>query len=116
MVITSVGARVLAVVSIENNVAKVLGEGVFVGDEVPSAVEFPHLKMFSDNNIANPRINLDSGGVVWGCECWWGDIESMKRRLSSCEVVSVTAKEMRAPVKPKATVVGDYSSDDVQSL
>ena len=21
----------------------------------------------------NPRIELDSGGWVWGAECWWGD-------------------------------------------
>ncbi|QGZ53306.1 hypothetical protein GPZ77_34310 (plasmid) [Streptomyces sp. QHH-9511] len=19
----------------------------------------------------NPRLDLDGGGVVWGCECWW---------------------------------------------
>lgn len=23
--------------------------------------------------IKNPRILLDSGGHVWGCECWWTD-------------------------------------------
>lgn len=21
----------------------------------------------------NPKIVLDGGGVVWGCECWWGE-------------------------------------------
>jgi hypothetical protein len=21
----------------------------------------------------NPKIVLDAGGVVWGCECWWGE-------------------------------------------
>lgn len=20
----------------------------------------------------NPRIRLDSGDILWGCECWWG--------------------------------------------
>lgn len=23
----------------------------------------------------NPRIELDSGGWVWGAECWWGDAD-----------------------------------------
>jgi len=24
----------------------------------------------------NPKIRLDSGGVVWGCECWWGEADN----------------------------------------
>lgn len=23
---------------------------------------------------ANPLIQLDAGGFVWGCECWWGEL------------------------------------------
>lgn len=23
----------------------------------------------------NPQIELDSGGVAWGCECWWWPVE-----------------------------------------
>jgi hypothetical protein len=26
----------------------------------------------------NPRIKLDSGKIVWGCECWWGAEEEFK--------------------------------------
>lgn len=24
----------------------------------------------------NPKIVLDTGGVVWGCDCWWGDADT----------------------------------------
>ena len=120
MAVTASGSRVIAVVSINNNVAHVLGEGTYVGDEVPDAKAFPHLRMFSDNNIPNPRINLDSGGTVWGCECWWGGVAKMKARLASCEIVKTTPEEMRT-VKESATHptphhAGNYASDDVQSL
>ena len=23
----------------------------------------------------NPRIRLSDGSVIWGCECWWGEVE-----------------------------------------
>lgn len=118
------GARVLAVVSIVNNVALVLGEGTYVGDEVPDATLYPHLRMFSDNKIANPRINLDSGDTVWGCECWWGDVTQMQKRLESCEIQTTTAAEMRTvkntprptPQSTPHPPPGNYVSDDVQSL
>jgi len=38
-----------------------LGYGIYEGD-----FEHPVLKRL------NPRMLLDSGERVWGCECWWG--------------------------------------------
>lgn len=26
----------------------------------------------------NPKIRLDDGREVWGCECWWGSAEDFK--------------------------------------
>lgn len=111
-----VGGRVIALQSIKNNVAYSLGGGVFKGYEIPNAVQFPHLRMFSENNIPNPRIDLDSGGVVWGCECWWGSEESVTAQLASKEVVSVTVEQLRAPVTQSKETPNDYVDDDVQSL
>ncbi len=25
----------------------------------------------------NPRIKLDDGSTIWGCQCWWGLVEGM---------------------------------------
>ncbi len=29
----------------------------------------------------NPRIRLDNGTVVWGCECWWGSERAVHERI-----------------------------------
>lgn len=115
---TEVGSRVGAIVSIKNGVALSLGNGVYSGDEVPpSTPEMAHLRMFADNNIPNPKITLDSGGVVWGCECWWGPVDQMDKRLASCTVIITTPEEMRKGNKSSSSSsAGNYSSDDVQSL
>lgn len=41
--------------------------------------------------LRNPCITLDSGARVWGCECWWGGEEAVRRRIeaSGLEVVEV---------------------------
>ena len=44
----------------------------------------------------NPKIRLDSGKVVWGCECWWGPEEVVKKTLEGYIVVEVDVDEVRA--------------------
>lgn len=53
------------------------GWGVYVGDETGGPMgAFP-----------NPKIQLDDGGVVWGCECWWGAEERVRKAIGVREVV-----------------------------
>lgn len=33
--------------------------------------------------LANPRIRLDNGKVVWGRECWWGPEADVAQRLDA---------------------------------
>jgi hypothetical protein len=37
----------------------------------------------------NPRLDLDGGGTVWGCECWWMPEEEFDAFLGSRTVVEV---------------------------
>lgn len=41
----------------------------------------------------NPKIALDSGGVVWGCECWWKplDEDGLAEFAQGREVIMVDA-------------------------
>jgi hypothetical protein len=39
--------------------------------------------------LANPRIDLDDGTVVWGCECWWSAEERFDEFVGDREVVTV---------------------------
>ena len=83
---------------------KLLGYGVYegdyvVGEEDPSPVGWLGAMMVEEG-LRNPRIRLDSGKVVWGCECWWEPEARAKDRIEASEaqgysVVEVDPEEMR---------------------
>lgn len=64
-----IGARVGAVLSATDEEVRLLGWGVYEGDQ-ESPLGFP-----------NPRIRLDDGRIVWGYQCWWGPEEKMKTKF-----------------------------------
>lgn len=82
--------RVGAIQSIKDGVAKFYGYGEYVGDEIPSKDSVNKFtKMLGTNGIANPKIVLDDGRVVWGCECWWGPEDQIKKRLEGLTILNV---------------------------
>lgn len=65
------GDRVGAISHSKDDVLYLFGYGVYEGDFVPD----PSLgvRIFGDLlRVNNPQIRLDSGKLVYGCECWWG--------------------------------------------
>lgn len=69
------GERVIALADVTGNVVRFFGAGKYSGDHVPPAnaggLNF---------GIPNPKIDLDDGKTVWGCESWWGpEIDVLKR-------------------------------------
>ncbi|MDR1516457.1 MAG: hypothetical protein LBS45_12265 [Synergistaceae bacterium] len=66
-----IGLRVLAFRDATDTEVNIYGYGAYVGNE-PCPVM---------GGIPNPKIVLDSGDVVWGCECWWGAAEAAEERL-----------------------------------
>jgi hypothetical protein len=69
------------------------GYGVYEGDEAPP----PNVMgPFGYSDFPNPKIRLDSGEVVWGCECWWCPEEDMKQGIGSRRVVPITPEEYRS--------------------
>ena len=43
----------------------------------------------------NPCIELDSGVIIWGAECWWGDEAAVQKRLDAAsEVVEVDPRAL----------------------
>jgi hypothetical protein len=73
---TPIGSRVLALLDVKDGVVHSFGEGVYAGDFVPPE-DIGGLNL----GFPNPRIDLDCGKIVWGCECWWGPIEQMRKRI-----------------------------------
>lgn len=77
---SEINSRVGAIRDADSKEVRLFGYGVYLGDEVHPVLKFP-----------NPKIKLDDGSVVWGCECWWAGEEETKKIIGSRKVVSVPA-------------------------
>lgn len=73
-----IGTRVGAIQKADKETVHLFGYGVYDGN-----IEHPEL------GFPNPRITLDDGRVVWGCECWWSAEDVIKSKIGDREVVYV---------------------------
>jgi len=98
--------RVGAILSASDEEVRLLGYGAYLGEQHPPfgpfgfsydeivrdwALGFDSAELaqaFCDAYV-NPCIRLDSGVVVWGMQCWWGDEERVKKMIGSRRVVIV---------------------------
>ena len=91
-----IGDRVGAVSHSDGKVTYLFGYGTYDGDVVPPpGVQAMGIELH-ELGVANPKITLDSGKVVWGCECWWGTEAAVRKRLSGFDIVAVDIDESRA--------------------
>lgn len=84
------GMRVGAILSADEKTVKLLGYGVYLGDEVPPASVDEFLSRFG---MTNPKIALDNGNTVWGCQCWWASEEKVREMIGGREIVDVRIPE-----------------------
>lgn len=96
MPIWNVGDRVYVVLGQEkgSETVRILGPGTYQGHEVPPEGRPTMAQLLHEAGVANPKILLDSGEVVWGCEVWWGDYQDMQRTLKGHETKMVTMAEV----------------------
>lgn len=53
------------------------------------------VELLQHNLSLNPRIKLDNDrGTVWGCACWWGPEEQVRKRIAGRKIVMVDVPEM----------------------
>jgi hypothetical protein len=85
-----VGDRVAALLSANQQEVKLLGFGVYEGNFVPEA-DAPGwmAEMLHKDGTTNPRIRLDDGRIVYGCQCWWGLEDEVKKSFGDRTVISV---------------------------
>ena len=96
----NVGDRVGAVLGGDENEVQFLGYGVYEGEFIPEEAVGFLADAIKGAGRKNPRIKLDNGRVVYGCECWWGGEEKVKKMLEQCKkVVDVDIDEVRDEVK-----------------
>lgn len=87
---TKIGERVIAISCVKDGIVYYYGEGVYTGDFLLP----PEARGFNFGQ-ENPRIDLDNGKTVYGCECWWGPIDKVKTNFESLEWVVVDIEEER---------------------
>jgi hypothetical protein len=78
--------RVGAVSHADKNTVHFFGWGNYVGDVSGGPL----------GEQPNPKIELDNGKVVWGCECWWGSEEKIKKMMEGKTIVEVDIDAARA--------------------
>jgi hypothetical protein len=71
------------------------GYGEYVGYKVPP----PGVILFGVEMCRvgheNPCVRLDNGDEVYGCECWWGPEEQVRKQLDGKEVREAKVAEIR---------------------
>jgi len=88
--------RVGAVCSMDKEVITLFGYGVYEGDFIPDTDDITMMGLpLRKMGLANPRIRLDNGDVVWGCECWWGAEEIVKTYEENRKVKIITIAQYR---------------------
>lgn len=113
------GERVGAISHSDKDTVYLFGYGIYEGDFVRDSgpglfgvevsveraqleeiftAEYPsrssaEMKTAVDDMLKNPRIKLDSGKTVWGCQCWWGTEEKVLASIGSRQVVIVDIEE-----------------------
>ena len=80
----AIGHRIGAVLSATETEVKLIGYGTYQGEHVPP----DEIGGFNFGN-PNPKLVMDDGTIVWGCECWWGDEAAVKKRCRKHKVIPI---------------------------
>ena len=94
-----IGERVVAIYESNDTEVLYFGTGVYTGDFLPEDALGPLAEYTRTLKFTNPRIELDDGGHVWGCECWWGPEEATRERYKDLKWVLVSIDDLRAGLK-----------------
>ena len=118
---TEIGERVIALMAVEGKIVRSFGEGVYLGPQVPDASLPGMAGVMGQHHIPNPAIKLDSGEMVYGCECWWGPVDKVKEKYADhgWREESITKEREALPgEKPAQTKQEppDMAGDTIQSL
>lgn len=108
-----IGDRVGAVLSAANGKAKFFGYGTYQGEHVPPEdVRGPFGVRPHEIKLTNPKIVLDNGETVWGCECWWGDEKTVKEQLENTELEMISATEFRKGYNEESKALEQHHEEE----
>lgn len=73
-------------------IVRFAGYGIYEGEVIPEKsdnVFFMGIDL-AEMKHPNPKIKLDNGHVIWGCQCWWGSEERIKSEIERLEKLGYT--------------------------
>lgn len=82
-----------AIVNSTDSTVTMFGYGVYQGDEIPPP---EIIGPFGSIPRPNPKMLMDNGETVWGCECYWGPEESVKKWIGDRTVTIITGAQYRS--------------------
>jgi hypothetical protein len=92
----NIGDRAGVILKEEGGFIFLIGYGVYLGKEIPVEAVGPMAEQLRKDEVPNPKIKLDSGSVVYGCECYWGDESGLKRKIEkNPNVIDVDINDIR---------------------
>lgn len=95
------GSRVGVVLSADEDEVRYVGLGTYEGEFPPYGAGGMCAGLTDEEidglGLTNPRIRLDDGNVVWGCECWWGPEGAYRRMLEDARECGATLVKVDVP-------------------
>ena len=90
-----IGERVSTIRNADVDTVYTFGLGVYEGDFIPDPSLRGIAGLLGEMKKSNPRIKLDSGEVVYGCECYWAPEAYLLNEFGTRRFVQVSIVEYR---------------------
>lgn len=91
---SKVGERIGAIYKASEETVYVLGFGVYVGDEIPPKDGGWMAAACHEVGATNPKLVLDDGQIVWGCQCWWGPADRALAMIGNRKIEYVRMEDI----------------------
>lgn len=101
----NIGDRVLAISHQDENGVHVFGEGKFLGAIVPREDAVGMARVIREQGRTNPAIELDSGAVVYGCECWWSPVDVANAKIGNTKRIPADIEERRKEAREREAAI-----------
>lgn len=81
-----IGDRVGVIQKAERDTVYLFGYGTYEGEHIP-----PDDVGGFNVGIPNPKLKLDDGTIIYGCESWWGPESNVRKNVGEFKTVVMVA-------------------------
>ena len=89
------GTRIGAFYALGRTRAILFGYGAYEGDFAPPEDILGTMGPVGRLGVMVPRLKLDDGTILWGCECWWATEEEVRSLMAGVRLSIVRIETLR---------------------